>query len=83
MLRRTLGSMECSPQSAWPKTPKAFESFQALGKIHKVDIIHTSDKFGSTPIDYLCVNQTPASALVIRSLLQTIFAARVQWLGLV
>jgi hypothetical protein len=48
-----------------------------------VDIIHTWDKFGSTPIDYLCVNQTPASALVIRSLLHTIFAERVRWLGLV
>jgi hypothetical protein len=48
-----------------------------------VDIIHTRDKFGSTPIDYLCVKQTPASALVIRSLLQTIFAERVRLLGLV
>jgi hypothetical protein len=57
--------------------------FQALVKIYKVDIIHTRDKFGSTPIDYLCVNQTPASALVIQSLLPTIFAERVRWLGLV
>jgi hypothetical protein len=57
--------------------------FQALVKIYKVDNIHTRDKFGSTPIDYLCVNQTPASALVIRSLLPTIFAERVRWLGLV
>jgi hypothetical protein len=53
-----------------------------LMKVYKVDIIHTRDKFGSTPIDYLCVNQTPASALVIQSLLQTIFAERVRWFGL-
>jgi hypothetical protein len=57
--------------------------FQALMKVYKVDIIRIRDKFGSTPIDYLCVNQTPASALVIRSLLPTIFAERVRWLGLV
>jgi hypothetical protein len=57
--------------------------FQELMKIYKVDIIHNRDKFGSTPIDYLCVNQTPASAFVIRSLLPTIFAERVRWLGLV
>jgi hypothetical protein len=52
-------------------------------KVYKVDIIHTRDKFGSTPIDYLCMNQNPASALVIRSLLPTIFAERVRWLGLI
>jgi hypothetical protein len=57
--------------------------FQALMKVYKVDIIRTRDKFGSTPIDYLCMNQTPASATVIQSLLQTIFAERVRWLGLV
>jgi hypothetical protein len=57
--------------------------FQALAKICKVDIIHTRDKFGSTPIDYLCMNHIPASATVIQSLLQTIFAERVRWLGLV
>jgi hypothetical protein len=55
---------------------------QALMKVYKVDIIRTKDKFGSTSIDYLCMNQTPASALVIRSLL-TIVAERVRWLGLV
>jgi hypothetical protein len=57
--------------------------FQALVKIYKVDMIHTRDKSGSTPIDYLCKNHIPASALVIRSLLTTIFAERVRWLGLV
>jgi hypothetical protein len=57
--------------------------FQALMKVYEVDIIRTRDKFGSSPIDYLCVNQTPASALVIRSLLPTIFAEIVRWLGLV
>jgi hypothetical protein len=56
---------------------------QELMEVTNVDTIHIKDKFGSTPIDYLCVNQTPASALVIRSLLQTIVAERVQWLGLV
>jgi hypothetical protein len=57
--------------------------FQELMKVYKVDIIYTRDKFGSTPIDYLYVNQTPASATVIQSLLHTIFAERVRWLGLV
>jgi hypothetical protein len=56
--------------------------FQALMKVYKVDIILTRDKFGSTPIDYLCMNQTQASALLIGSLLPTIFAERVRWLGL-
>jgi hypothetical protein len=57
--------------------------FQALMKVCKVDIIHSRDTFGSNPIDYLCVNRTPASVLVIRSLLPPIFAERVRWLGLV
>jgi hypothetical protein len=56
---------------------------QELMKVYKVDIIRTRDKFGSTPIDYLCMNHIPASATVIQSLLQTIFAERVRWLGLV
>jgi hypothetical protein len=54
---------------------------QALMKVYKVDIIRTRDKFGSTPIDYLCMNHTPGSAMVIRSLLLMIFAERVRWLG--
>jgi hypothetical protein len=53
----------------------------ALMKVYKVDIIRTRDKIGSTPIDYLCMNQNPASALVIGSLL-TIVAERVRWLDL-
>jgi hypothetical protein len=57
--------------------------FQALMKVCKVDIIRTMDKFGSTPIDYLCMNHAPGSAMVIRSLLQAIFAERIRWLGLV
>jgi hypothetical protein len=56
--------------------------FQALMKVYKVDIIRTRDRFGSTPIDYLCMNHGPGSATVIQSLLQTIFAERVRWLGL-
>jgi hypothetical protein len=56
---------------------------QEVMKAYKVDIIRTRDKSGSTPIDYLCMNHTPASAMVIQSLLQTIFAERVRWLGLV
>jgi hypothetical protein len=55
--------------------------FQILMKVYKVDIIRTRDKFESTPIDYLCMNQTPASALVIQSLLQTIIVQRLRWLG--
>jgi hypothetical protein len=57
--------------------------FQALMKVYKVDTIRTKDKFGSTPIDYLCMNHIPASATVIQSLLPTIVAERVRWLGLV
>jgi hypothetical protein len=57
--------------------------FQALVKVYKVDIIGAKDKFGSNPIDYLCMNHIPASATVIQSLLPTIFAERVRWLGLV
>jgi hypothetical protein len=55
--------------------------FQALMKVYKVDIIRTRDKFGSNPIDYLCKNHIPASAAVIQSLLPTIFAQRLRWLG--
>jgi hypothetical protein len=57
--------------------------FQELMKVYKVDTIRTKDKFGSNPIDYLCTNHIPASATVIQSLLQTSFAERVRWLGLV
>jgi hypothetical protein len=55
---------------------------QELMKVYKVDIIRKRDKFGSTPIDYLCMNHTPGSATVIQSLLQTLVAERVRWLGL-
>jgi hypothetical protein len=57
--------------------------FQALMKVYKVDIIRTRDKFGSTPIDYLCMNDTPGSATVIQSLLQTIIVQCLRWRGLV
>jgi hypothetical protein len=30
--------------------------FQALMKVYKVDIIRTRDKFGSSPLDYLCLS---------------------------
>jgi hypothetical protein len=52
--------------------------FQALLKIYKVDIIRARDKFGSTPIGYLCSSHTPDSATVIKSLI----VQRIQWLGL-
>jgi hypothetical protein len=55
--------------------------FQALMKDYKVDIIRTRDKFGSTPIDYLCMNHTPGSATVIQSLLQTIIVQCLRRLG--
>jgi hypothetical protein len=57
--------------------------FQELTKVYKVDIIRAKDKFGSNPIDYLCMNHMPTSATVIQSLLRTIFAERVRWLGLI
>jgi hypothetical protein len=56
--------------------------FQALLMVYKVDMIHAKDNFGSTPMDYLCLNHTPDSGMVIQSLLQTIVAQRLQWLGL-
>jgi hypothetical protein len=67
---------------ALSRTPN-LSLFQALMKVYKVGIMCTKDKFGSTPIDYLCMNYVPASATVIQSLLPTIFAERVRWLGLV
>jgi hypothetical protein len=57
--------------------------FQELMKVYKVDIIRTRDKFGSTAIDYLCMNHIPASAMVIQTFLPTLVAERVRWLGLV
>jgi hypothetical protein len=56
--------------------------FQELLKVYKVDIICTKDKFGSNPIDYLCLNHAPEATTVIQSLVPTIFAQRLQWLGL-
>jgi hypothetical protein len=43
--------------------------FQALLKVYKMDIIHANDKYGSTPLGYLCLNHTHNSAIVIQSLL--------------
>jgi hypothetical protein len=63
------------------QTPK-HSLFQALLVVYKVDGIHARDKFGSTPLDYLCLNHTPDSAMVIQSLLQTIITQRLKWLGL-
>jgi hypothetical protein len=57
--------------------------FQALLAVYQVDIMCTRDKFGSTPIDYLCMNHAPGSATVIQSLLATILVNRLHWLGLV
>jgi hypothetical protein len=56
--------------------------FQELLKVTKENIIQTRDKFGSIPIDYLCLNHAPEATTVIQSLLQTIFAQRLRWLGL-
>jgi hypothetical protein len=56
--------------------------FQALLAVHQVDILRTRDLFGSTPIDYLCMNHTHEATTVIQSLLPTLVAARVRWLGL-
>jgi hypothetical protein len=66
---------------ALSQTPK-HSLFQALLTVYKVDGIHAMDKFGSTPLNYLCLNHTPDSAMVIQSLLQTIIAQRLHWLGL-
>jgi hypothetical protein len=67
---------------ALAQTPN-FSLFQELLKVlYNVDFIRTRDKFGSTPIDYLCLNHTPEATTVARSLFQTIFAERMRWLGL-
>jgi hypothetical protein len=50
--------------------------FQALMKVHKVDIICTRDKFGSTPMDYLFLNHTYEATTAIQSLLPTIDSCR-------
>jgi hypothetical protein len=57
--------------------------FLALMKVYKVDIIRTRDKFGSTPIDYLCRNHTHEATTAIQLLLPTILFNRLHWLGLV
>jgi hypothetical protein len=62
---------------AWSQTPN-LSLFQALLKVYKVDVIRTRDKFGSVPIDYLCLNHRPDCATVIKSLI----VQRIQWLGL-
>eukprot|EP00980_Cylindrotheca_fusiformis_P026977 scaffold18269_cov61-Cylindrotheca_fusiformis.AAC.1 len=36
-------------------------------------VIHSRDSFGSTPMDYLCLNRMPTSTKVIRRVLQTRF----------
>eukprot|EP00980_Cylindrotheca_fusiformis_P002665 scaffold623_cov83-Cylindrotheca_fusiformis.AAC.2 len=46
---------------------------------HWDHIIQGRDSFGSTPMDYLCLNRTPDSTDVIRRVLQTRFDC---WLGL-
>eukprot|EP00980_Cylindrotheca_fusiformis_P004544 scaffold965_cov93-Cylindrotheca_fusiformis.AAC.8 len=45
-------------------------------------ILRCRDSFGSTPMDYLCLNKMPNSTQLIRSLLQATFVKRVDWLGL-
>jgi hypothetical protein len=56
--------------------------FQALMKVYKVDIICTRVKFGSTPIDYQCLNHTHEATTAIQLLLPTILVNRLHWLGL-
>eukprot|EP00980_Cylindrotheca_fusiformis_P004538 scaffold965_cov93-Cylindrotheca_fusiformis.AAC.2 len=45
-------------------------------------IVLGRDSFGSTPMDYLCLNKMPSSTKVIQSLLQATFVKRVERLGL-
>jgi hypothetical protein len=57
--------------------------FQALLALYQVYMIYTTrDTFGSTPIDYLCLNHTSDYTIVIHSLVQTIVTQRLQRLGL-
>eukprot|EP00980_Cylindrotheca_fusiformis_P014996 scaffold4117_cov97-Cylindrotheca_fusiformis.AAC.3 len=39
-------------------------------------MFHCKDSFGSTPVDYLCLNRTPYSTEVIRRALHVCFAFR-------
>jgi hypothetical protein len=57
--------------------------FHALLAVYQVNIICTRDKFGSTPIDYLCSNDTHEATTAIQLLLPTILFNRLHWLGLV
>jgi hypothetical protein len=67
---------------ALAQTPN-FSLFQELLKLlYNVDVIRTRDKFGSTPIDYLCLNHIPEATTVAQSLLQTIFTQCFRRLGL-
>jgi hypothetical protein len=66
---------------AFTQSPK-HSLFQALLTVYKVDGIHARANFGSTPLNNLCLNHTPDSAMVIQSLLQLIIAQRLHWLGL-
>jgi hypothetical protein len=58
-------------------------SLLAMLAVYQVNIICKRDKFGSTPIDYLCLNHTHEATTAIQSLLPTILGNRLHWLGLV
>eukprot|EP00980_Cylindrotheca_fusiformis_P004537 scaffold965_cov93-Cylindrotheca_fusiformis.AAC.1 len=45
---------------------------------HPDHIVRARDLFGSTPMDYLCLNKMPSSTKVIQSLLQATFVKRVE-----
>lgn len=57
--------------------PELFKKYE-----QNVDILCIRDKFGSTPIDYLCLNFTPEGTALFRSWLPSILGKRLRWIGL-
>lgn len=54
-----------------------------LMKVYRVESsLNTRDKFGSTPLDYLCMNPTPEAIAALEVLLPMYVAEHVRWLGL-
>eukprot|EP00980_Cylindrotheca_fusiformis_P000204 scaffold42_cov133-Cylindrotheca_fusiformis.AAC.1 len=54
-----------------------------LQRFHReVDFLRLRDKWGSNPVDYLCLNPAPEAAALVTSWLPLVVNARLEWLGL-
>eukprot|EP00980_Cylindrotheca_fusiformis_P025357 scaffold13505_cov69-Cylindrotheca_fusiformis.AAC.5 len=60
------------------QTPNSNMLTAVINAGHPDHIFRGRDAFGSTPMDYLCLNKMPSSIQVIREVVRT----RVHWLGL-